>query len=81
MHITACPSIPEVKVTLEHHESASNETTNLPHGFSFDPSEGFKLDDPQHEVGRAKPMIMIYTYVSLTPMHIAHAKIDNKLLK
>ena len=28
-----------------------NETTNLPHGFTFDPSEGFKLDDPQHEVG------------------------------
>ena len=120
------PSISEVKVTLEHHESAStgsveaggqslksaknaethqnttdeeertihegreveqgdilgggqvvvqggvhggvqggiqggvHKTPNLPHGFSFDPAEGFKLDDPQHEVGKtAKPMLMM----------------------
>ena len=29
-----------------------HQTTNLPQGFSFDPAEGFKLDDPQHEVCR-----------------------------
>ena len=98
-------SIPEVKVTLEHHESVStqsaqadqksaqanpeagvqsaknakshwnttgeestvaqagvqdgiHETTNLPQGFSFDPAEGFKLDDPQHEVCHSlKPIL------------------------
>ena len=37
-----------------------HKTTNLPHGFSFDPAEGFKLDDPQHEVGKTtKPMLMM----------------------
>ena len=41
-------------------ESGIQKTTNLPHGFSFDPAEGFKLDDPRHEVGKtAKPMLMM----------------------
>ena len=31
-------------------QNGIHETTNLPQGFSFDPAEGFKLDDPQHGV-------------------------------
>ena len=54
-----------------------HKTTNLPHGFSFDPAEGFKLDDPQHEVGKAaKPMLM------MNVRHIirtnVHDKMDNE---
>ena len=30
-----------------------HDTRNLPDGFSFDPAQGFKLDDPQHEVSQS----------------------------
>ena len=30
-----------------------HDSRNLPDGFSFDPAQGFKLDDPQHEVSQS----------------------------
>ena len=36
-----------------------NGVNKMPHGFSFDPAEGFKLDDPQHEVSKTAKLMLL----------------------